>query len=170
MRARLLDTCETLGCVIDGAHQLLRRSWHFPEATVKWPVTHQPLKTMVVPMWRPMTRILPEYYEACCAKTYWSGARRVEAFSFEKDDWRLACHINAPACNTDAILSQYKSKYSKDTVISILYVYVSIWTAQQLIKKSHYWQGLLDQLAMFSEFCDILACFSLELLLHYLTV
>ena len=31
----------------------------------------------------------------------------------------FTCNINAPASNTDAILSQYKSKYSKDTLISI---------------------------------------------------
>ena len=49
----------------------------------------------------------------------------------------FACDINAPARNTDVILMQYKLKYSKVTVKSIPYVYASIWTVQQLIKKSH---------------------------------
>ena len=39
-------------------------------------------------------------------------------------------------------------------VITITYVYASIWTAQQLIKKSHKCQGLIDQLAMSSQFHD----------------
>ena len=44
---------------------------------------------------------------------------------------RFACNINVPACNTDAILSYYKLKYSKNTVISILYacVYLDCTTA-----------------------------------------
>ena len=42
--------------------------------------------------------------------------RRLESF---------ACNINAPTCNIDTILSQYKSKYSKDTVMCLSGLYNS---------------------------------------------
>ena len=66
------------------------------------------------------------YYVNYWTEAEWSPVQRVEAFSFGKTVHKFTDHINASARNALQILWQCKCKYSYTSVVSILYIYVSL--------------------------------------------